>query len=64
VEQFIQFGVGIGLNGPGEIEKIPEYLSQNPVNVKVRENCWQPAAAGRLRELFTQSRKEYTTAAS
>jgi hypothetical protein len=64
VEQFIEFGVGIGLNDPAEIGKIPEYLTRNPVKAKVRENCWQPAAAGRLRELFTQSRKEYTTAAS
>jgi len=63
VEQFIHFGVGIGLNDPSEIWKIPEYLRQNPVSSEVRENCWHPAAAGRLRELFTKSHKEYTTAA-
>jgi hypothetical protein len=62
VEQFIQFGVGIGLSHPSEIEKIPEYLKQIPVNADVRENCWEPAAAGRLRDLFTKSRKAYMTA--
>ena len=60
-EQFIRFGVGIGLDGPSEIEKIPEYLRKNPAKAEVRENCWQPAAAGCLRELFTKSRKECTT---
>ncbi len=63
VEQFIRFGVGIGLNDPSEIQRIPEYLRQNHLNSKVRENCWQPAAAGRLRALFTKPHKEYTTAA-
>jgi hypothetical protein len=63
VEQFIHFGVGIGLSDPSEIRKIPEYLRQNPVSSEVRENCWHPAAAGRLRELFSKSHKEYTTAA-
>lgn len=54
VEQFIRFGVGIGLNDPAEIGRIPEYLQQHPVNAEgVRENCWQPAAAGRLRELLS-----------
>ena len=62
VEQFIQFGVGIGLSHPSEIEKIPEYLKQIPVKADVRENCWEPAAAGRLRDLFTKSRKDYMTA--
>jgi hypothetical protein len=62
VEQFTRFGVGIGLNDPSEIERIPQYLQQHPVNAEVRENCWQPAAAGRLRELLSASRKESTTA--
>jgi hypothetical protein len=62
VEQFIQFGVGIGLSHPSEVAKIPEYLKQIPVNADVRENCWEPAAAGRLRDLFTKSRKACMTA--
>jgi hypothetical protein len=61
VEQFIRFGVGIGLNDPSEIGKIPEYLQQHPVSPDVSENCWQPAAAGRLRELLSASRKVCTT---
>ncbi len=53
-EQFIRFGVGIGLNHPGEIKRIPEYLEHNNVvSEDARENCWQPAAGGRLRELLT-----------
>jgi hypothetical protein len=62
VEQFIRFGAGIGLDHPSEIEKIPEYLLRYPVSPEVSENCWQPVAAGRLRELLTTSRKAYTTA--
>jgi hypothetical protein len=61
VEQFIHFGVGIGLKGPGEIARIPEYLHANPVSADVKKNCWQPAAPGRLRDLFTKSRKECIT---
>jgi hypothetical protein len=62
VEQFIRYGVGIGLNDPSEIERIPQYLKENPVSADVRENCWQAAAPGRLREILTTSRKAYTTA--
>ena len=61
VEQFIRFGAGIGLNDPSEIQKIPQYLEQHPVSADVRANCWQPAAAGRLRELLSSSRKECAT---
>jgi hypothetical protein len=62
VEQFIRFGVGIGLNDPSEIEKMPQYLQQHSATENVMENCWQPAAAGRLRELLTTSREAYTPA--
>jgi hypothetical protein len=62
VEQFIRFGVGIGLNDPGEIEKIPQYLEQRAVSAEVSENCWQAAGAGRLRELLTTSHGTCTTA--
>jgi hypothetical protein len=63
IEQFIRFGAGIGLNDPGEIEKIPEYLQQHPPAADVRENCWQPVETGRLRELLSSSRKECVTVA-
>jgi hypothetical protein len=63
VEQFIRFGAGIGLNDPSEIQKIPQYLQQHPVSADVGENCWQSAAAGRLRELLSSSRKECATTA-
>jgi hypothetical protein len=62
VEQFIRFGVGIGLDGPDEIKKIPEYLRDHRTNAEVRENCWQPAPAGRLHELMTKSPRAYIKA--
>jgi hypothetical protein len=62
VEQFIRFGVGIGLTDPGEIGRIPEYLQRRTVSGDMSENCWQPVASGRLRELLTAPRKAYTTA--
>jgi len=62
VEQFIRFGVGIGLNDPSEIERIPELLRRHPVSADVNKNCWQPVAAGRLRDLLDAPGKAYTTA--
>jgi len=64
VEQFTDFGVGIGLNDPSEIEKIPEYLQRHPVNPDIRENCWRAAAPGRLRKLVASSHDPCITAAS
>jgi hypothetical protein len=62
VEQFIRFGIGIGLKDPSEIGKIPEYLTQHRPVANILENCWQPAAAGRLRELLTTWRNAHTMA--
>jgi hypothetical protein len=62
VEQFIRFGVGIGLNDPSEIAKLPQYLEQRTASTDMSENCWQPVAAGRLRELLSASSRTYTTA--
>ncbi len=64
VDQFIRFGVGIGLNSANEIERIPEQLLQYSVSPDVMKNCCQPAASGRLREFFTGPREIFTTAAS
>lgn len=61
VEQFLRFRVGVGLNHPNEIEKIPEYLQQHPASTCAGENCWQPVDRGRLRELLESSRKEPAT---
>jgi hypothetical protein len=61
VEQFLRFGVGVGLNYPNEIEKIPEYLQKYPATTGAAENCWQPVDRGRLRELLESSRKEPAT---
>jgi hypothetical protein len=62
VEQFIRFGIGIGLNDPSEIGKIPDYLQQHRPGADILENCWQPAASGRLRELLTTWRNAHTMA--
>jgi hypothetical protein len=57
VEQFMRFGVGIGLNGPGEIEKIPQYLEQHR-NADVFDNCWRSAGAERLKDLIARSQMQ------
>ena len=64
VDQFIRFGVGIGLKSPREIEKIPQYLREHAVKTNVRENCWRPVSPGRLRELVGSSQKPCTEVAS
>jgi hypothetical protein len=62
VEQFIQFGVGIGLDNPGEIKKIPELLRDYRARPEVCENCSHSVAPGRLHELLASSQKPYTAA--
>ncbi|MGA8761465.1 MAG: hypothetical protein WB562_01130 [Candidatus Sulfotelmatobacter sp.] len=64
VEQFIRFGVGIGLDSKGGLEKIPQYLREYAVQTSVRENCWHPAAPGRLHQLLTFSRRPCAEVAS
>ncbi len=63
VEQFIRFGAGIGLSHPSELQKIPEFLRQHSVSPDVAENCWQPAASGRLREFLASAQKPCTAVA-
>ncbi len=57
VEQYLRFGVGIGLNGPGDIAKIPEYVSQGFYAPSVIESVSRPAERGRLRELLSSAGK-------
>jgi len=63
VEQFIRYGVGIGLGNSGDIANIPQLLPLSPMRAGVNDNFWQ-SAPGRLRELLTTPRKECTAAAS
>ncbi|MGA8273957.1 MAG: hypothetical protein WB919_20505 [Candidatus Sulfotelmatobacter sp.] len=63
VEQFIRFGVGIGLNDPSELSQIPRYL-EHPQSADASENCWQPAGTGRLRELMASSQKPFIAASA
>ncbi len=64
VEQFIRFGLGFGLESPSEIARIPQSLGDCSFGEKVRENCWHPVAAGRLRELLEGSEKPCSAIAS
>ena len=59
VEQFIRFGVGIGLDDPNQVSQILQYL-EHPVTAGVRESCWQAASAGRLREFMASSQKTFS----
>lgn len=63
VEQFIQFGVGIGLDAPSEIARIPQYMGSRAEAANVRENCCQAAAPGRLREFLKAPNRACATAA-
>jgi hypothetical protein len=61
VEQYLRFGVGVGLNGPSEIAMIPQYLRQMPDTQSVIGNVYQPADPARLRELLTSNGKEFVS---
>jgi hypothetical protein len=56
VDQFTRFGVGICLNRPGDIKRIPETLSERSVGSSVPADCWSPIEAQRLRTLLGISR--------
>ncbi|MFY9908679.1 MAG: hypothetical protein WCF22_15830 [Candidatus Sulfotelmatobacter sp.] len=64
IDQFIRFGVGIGLNNPSEIMKIPQHLETYEADPGVAANCWQPAAADHLMSLLTSSPRLCATAAT
>ena len=63
IDQFIRFGVGIGLNHPGEIMQVPEYLEKYEADPSVPANCWQPVEPDRLMNLLSCSRKVCATGA-
>jgi hypothetical protein len=54
IEQFIRFGVGVGLNRPREIEDIPKYLEQH-ASAGVFDHFWRSVAPQRLRQLMAAS---------
>jgi hypothetical protein len=64
IEQFIRFGVGIGLESAAEIEKIPQSMPDHALRKDVHANCWQPAAPDRMRELLASSPKSRNAIAS
>jgi len=55
VDQYVRFGVGIGLKNPGEIRNIPKYLESYEGDPNAMENCWQPVGAESLSHLFSFS---------
>jgi hypothetical protein len=65
IDQFIRFGVGIGLNHPSEIVKVPQYLETYEADPAVPTNCREAIRAERLMTLLTSSSpKLCSTAAS
>jgi hypothetical protein len=64
VEQFIRFGVGLGLKSPQEIKSIPQYLDGKGIRPDLIENCWRTAPPERLRELIASSSKLHSAATS
>jgi hypothetical protein len=64
IDQFIRFGVGIRLNDPHEIIKIPQCLEKYEPDPAVRANCWEPIRAERLMTLLTSSKRLCATAAT
>lgn len=64
IDQFIRYGVGIRLNGPSELLKLPEYLEKYEPDPAILANCWEPIQAERLLSLFTSSPKVFARAAS
>jgi len=62
VDQFIRFGVGIGLNNPEEIAKIPQYVQEFAPSAEVRQNCWHPVEKQRWREILSSSPRVCTAA--
>ncbi|MGC1371796.1 MAG: hypothetical protein WA824_06620, partial [Candidatus Sulfotelmatobacter sp.] len=64
IDQFIRYGVGVRLNGPSEIVKLPEYLEKYEPDPAVLANCWEPIRAERLMTLLTSSPKACATAAT
>jgi hypothetical protein len=50
VDQFARFGLGIGLNEPGEIPEIPRMIEAYSTSRSLQEDCWDPVDAVRLAE--------------
>ncbi len=61
VDQYIRYGVGIGLNSPEEIGKIPQYIREHEPNAEVRRNCWQPAEKRLWDEMLASSPRPCAT---
>jgi hypothetical protein len=52
VAQFARFNAGIRLEKAGDLREIPNFLRSYQKPSAVRENCWTPIKAERLRELL------------
>ena len=64
IDQFIRFGVAIGLNDPSEIKNVPQYLDNYAADPGAPANCLQPISTDRLRSLLALASKACTAAAS
>jgi hypothetical protein len=57
-EQYLRFGVGIGLDAPGDISKIPEYLKQHPADAGAVDNLQPLPTQRNLRDILLASREK------
>jgi hypothetical protein len=60
VEEYLRFGVGIGLDAPDDIAKIPQYLEQHPVAEALAENVYQLPTQRNLQNLLLSSREKWS----
>jgi hypothetical protein len=58
VEEYLRFRVGIGLDAPDDIAKIPQYLKQHPVAEALAENVYQLPTQRNLRDRLIASREK------
>jgi hypothetical protein len=63
VDQFVRFGVGVGLESADQIAEIPQLLEKRVVNPNVQDNCWHPIESQRFANLLSSSRKACVTLA-
>jgi hypothetical protein len=62
IDQFLRFGVGIGLDGPEDMTRIPELLAAHRPSSTLAETCSKPILRQRLQELLAGSERSATVA--
>ena len=57
IDQFLRFGVGIGLDRPEDMARIPELLAAYRPSAALAETCSKPIVRQRLQELLASSER-------